>query len=545
VSFGYLALTALGAPTASAADEAAWMYDSDAVVEIDLGGLSAEEIDELNTNTGDYQRGTFGLRVGGVPQGPPLDVGIRLKGGLGSFQPIPGKAAFKVKFNEFVKKQTFFGLEKLTLNNMVQDPSMVHETLTYELFRSLDLPASRTGYAFVRVNDEAYGLYLNIETLDEISLPRWFVSTQHLYEAEPGLDLEPGSETEFEVDRGDDEDISDLEALIAAANDDGGDWSDGMDAVADLQQMTRMWAVERYAGHWDGYAGNPGPFGPNNYYLHSDDVGLFTMLPWGTDQTWEQAIPFDEEASGRLFNSCLADASCCEELYVDALEEVESAVATLDLDLHAAALAAMLAPYQAQELEPRREYTAEEIEEGVEGTRDLIADRPLELAEWLDTQGSSATDSCSPASEEPDPQGPGSAEELGSGEQSTLPTAEGTQAGLAGQPQIGSPVRRVLHIGPFRLRDALVTTSVDAPSAGAVTKRVTVKGRRGWQAACTDETVRNEAGVTTLRCRLTEKFRRRLRAEPLLLKVSVDFQPNAGEPTSVSRQLTAPRLSKR
>ena len=44
--------------------------------------------------------------------------------------------------------------------------------------------------------------------------------------------------------------------------------------------MTRMWAVERYLGHWDGYTTK------NNYYLVSDPSGRFQMLPWGTDQTW-------------------------------------------------------------------------------------------------------------------------------------------------------------------------------------------------------------------------------------------------------------------
>ena len=53
---------------------------------------------------------------------------------------------------------------------------MVRETITYELFDALDLPASRTGYAFVRLNNEIHGLYLNVETLDEIWWPCWFES---------------------------------------------------------------------------------------------------------------------------------------------------------------------------------------------------------------------------------------------------------------------------------------------------------------------------------------------------------------------------------
>jgi hypothetical protein len=31
-----------------------------------------------------------------------------------------------------------------------------------------------------------------------------------------------------------------------------------MAAVADLEEMTRMWATEKYIGQWDGYAGKDG-----------------------------------------------------------------------------------------------------------------------------------------------------------------------------------------------------------------------------------------------------------------------------------------------
>jgi len=111
-----------------------------------------------------------------VPVGPPLaDVGIRLKGGAnGSFRTLSGKAAFKLKFNKFVKGQKFEGLEKMTLSNMLEDSSMIHETLTYAAFRAAGVPASRTGYADVRVNGDDFGIYLNIETLDDLALERWF-----------------------------------------------------------------------------------------------------------------------------------------------------------------------------------------------------------------------------------------------------------------------------------------------------------------------------------------------------------------------------------
>ena len=94
-----------------------------------------------------------------------------------------GKAAFKVKFDEYVDDQTFFGLEKLTLNNMVQDRSMIHETLAYELFRA----ARRAGLADRLRVRRASTARTSASTSTSrpsttVSLPRWFASTRHLYE---------------------------------------------------------------------------------------------------------------------------------------------------------------------------------------------------------------------------------------------------------------------------------------------------------------------------------------------------------------------------
>jgi hypothetical protein len=69
--------------------------------------------------------------------------------GHGTFRPLGKKSAFKLKF---AKKDRFFWLKKLTLNNMVQDASMIHETLGYEVLRAVGVPAPRTGFAYVRVN---------------------------------------------------------------------------------------------------------------------------------------------------------------------------------------------------------------------------------------------------------------------------------------------------------------------------------------------------------------------------------------------------------
>ncbi|HXQ88524.1 MAG TPA: CotH kinase family protein, partial [Solirubrobacterales bacterium] len=210
-------------PGAAAADEAEPLFDPASVAAIDftLPPASLQKLQE-EPETDEYQHAEITVKVGGVTHSL-ADIGFRLKGGHGSFRELDGKAAFKVKFAEFVKKQKLLGLKKLTLNNMVQDPSMVHETLAYEFFRDLGLPAPRTGYASVRINGTLYGTYLNLETYDDTMLPRFFATTQHLYEADAaGVDVRTGEAGTFEVDEGDDEDISDLETLIEVVNKDEG-----------------------------------------------------------------------------------------------------------------------------------------------------------------------------------------------------------------------------------------------------------------------------------------------------------------------------------
>ena len=374
----------LAAPaSAQYGDEAAWLYEPTHVVEIDLD-LPEASWDALVADPDEYVSGRLELRR----HDPPAtyvreDVGVKLKGSS-SFRPLGQKAAFKIKLDKFVDGQTLLGLEKMTLNNMRWDPSMLHEMLAYDTFRAVGVPAWRTGYAFVRVNGDAYGVYLNLETPDEISLALRYATTQHLYEGETddqgGIDVVPEDVDRFEVDEGDEGDLSDLAALAAAVIGDG-DFSDRVEAFADLNEMTRMWAVERYVGHWDGYSGpaSPGNRQPGNYFLHSDAGGRFTMLPWSTDTTWSRRLTFEGQL-GVMFNECLNDDSCLT-LYQRAVREVRDVVAGLDLDSKAADTAALLAPWQEQDL--LREYSLEDIAAAVAATREFMAVRPSDVDAWL------------------------------------------------------------------------------------------------------------------------------------------------------------------
>jgi spore coat protein CotH len=526
-----LVFSALGGAWAqvAAADEAAAMYDPSAVdvIELTLSKESEETLEKEPTEN--YVKGTLTLReTGGVPgtEGPPvidaMEVGIRLKGNEGgSFRKLKdGKAAFKIKCN-FVKGKKCLGLKKMTLNNMVQDPSMVHETLAYSAFRAAGVPASRTGYAYVRVNGQDFGLYLNLETLDEVSLGRLFDSpfeakTQHLYEGEEGHDVTPGEAPEFEIDEGE-ADRADLEALIEAVNGTGsGSWSTRVSPYADLAEMTEMWAVEKYIDHWDGYSGHAEPLlRPNNYYLYSEPSGRFQMLPWGADQTWiptkgvaNREVTFDGHG-GVLFDKCIEDSECFH-VYGTALRGVRNTIAGLDPGALAEATAKLLAPWQKEEREHgRAESNATRAEEGLDETLDFIAGRPAEADQWLAVN----------APEPPAPSTP-----------SGPPVSH------------GSPGPARMRIDGFAVANGgVLTTHMYVSGSGEIDQWAKIRLAKKDVGVCLTNESASNAESLALHCRLSPGARRRLRARRLKITVYTVFTPTGESPETVSHVVTAHR----
>jgi len=523
------ALLASTVPPAAAAAEpapgaAGWMYQPGEIVFVDLT-LSPTEKAKLEADHETYVKGTFALTKSsdGTPTGEesapfagPIPVEIRLKGNVdGSYRPLSGKAAFKLKFK---KSEPFLGLRKMTLNNMVEDRSLIHETLAYSVFRAAGVPSSRTGFAFVRLNGEPYGLYLNIENLDKVNLERWFGTfqepPQHLYEGEKGADVHLAGQGDFEVDEGEESDRSDLEALISAVNaSEGPGWSAGVSSVADLEEMTRMWAVEKYIGHWDGYSGREGEKQPNNYYLYSDPTGKFQMMPWGTDLTWEEPVSFDGPA-GLLFNKCLADPACAA-LYRKQLKAVGTIVAGLDLGLFAEAIAEKIEPWWKED--PRLEYPAL-VPGAVAETLEFIADRPGQLEAWLAIQ---------PAGE------------AGGGEPSAhSPSGGGTAPGIG---VLGASRFGGLRIDRYAVDHGVILTRLRVGATGTATQRVRIRTASGKTGVCATREQVLEPGTATLHCVLSDVARRRLRARWLRLEVGTAFVTTDRQRASVLSDVVAHR----
>ncbi|HVQ58737.1 MAG TPA: CotH kinase family protein [Solirubrobacterales bacterium] len=508
------------------------MYSPSSIVVIDLT-LPQSSIEALEAAPEeDYQPGTFSLASSDGTPGvvgtfsTPIEVGIRLKGGIGSFLPLGEKSAFKIKFASFVPKQKFLGLKKMTLNNMKQDASMLHENLAYRSFRAAGVPSSRSGYAWVRLNGEPLGMYLNVEDLDDVSLEKRFGpfdDPQHLYEGEHGIDVAPGEAGKFEVDEGDDEDIKDLEALIEAANDPlAPDWSERVALHADLEEMTRMWALEKYTGQWDGYAGDDRPEVPNNYFLYSDAAGKFQMLPWGTDQTWETLLAFDDPG-GILFNECLADDSCAA-TYEAAGAEALATIPPLDLGKVAACTAELLAPWQELEDEDLRLHDAREIAEVVEETRENLASRPVELADWLGVEAPEVPAADAPCKEPEEPGKPGDG---------------GPQAGasVAGPP---APPAGGLRLERVSFKHGALVARVAVALPGRLDLKGTTGPRRARTRICAADAP-IAAGSRTVRCPLSAEAKRLRASHRLRVRLEARFAPSGAARESIVRSFTVPR----
>jgi hypothetical protein len=361
-----------------AVDDARWMFDPSVTVQVNLT-IPDSSMEQISCDMGaerPYVPATFTMtytpRRGAAKTYGPTAITMKVKGQYGSFRCLPtgDKAGLKLKFPSGARPD---GLKKLTLNNMVQDGSMVREVLSYEVFRSLGIAAPRTGYAQVTINGTYRGIFLNVETMDSVALPRWYPTTQHLYEGSYGSwwgDVGDAFSGHYEVDEGSEDVRTDLQTLLDTSRNLDPGWYARMDPLADLEQMTKMWAAEWFLGHWDGYS----QFITNNYYLHADASGRFTMMPWGTDQSFQSADRYDGAAEHFLFNGCVQDP-ICHGLYVDALAFIAARWSSWRLDRRADTV--------------YRSVTAESA--GIADVKSFIAARHGEHAAWINTLPKSPT----------------------------------------------------------------------------------------------------------------------------------------------------------
>ncbi len=319
--------------------------------------LSPTDIKELRAEPKEWIKG--GFRYGKQRFDK---VAMRIKGHR-SLRSIDDKPAFKLRFNKG-KAHTdrrFLGVHRLTLNNLVEDPTMIREYLAYRLAREVGLPVPKAGFANLRVNGEDYGLYLVVETPDEGFLERQFGSgAGELYEGEYGCDLFPDDVDGFDLDVGK-ADRRELLRFANAARGSGDEMAQTLwrspKAPVDLAHLALFLAFSTYVGDFDGYHHS------HNYRIYrTPSTNQWQFMSWGLDRAWFKDLP-PYSSRGLLAKQCFSHIEC-RTSYLLAIRKVHQAAQKLDLITGARVISSIIAtdvnadtrrPHKAKTIQKRRQ----------------------------------------------------------------------------------------------------------------------------------------------------------------------------------------------
>ena len=319
-------------------------------------------------------------------------VGVRKKGFVGSNSDV--KPSLKIRFDKYADGGALGGvLERLTLNNSVQDESLIGTCLSFAVFAAAGHPAPRCNFAAVSVNGENLGLYVNVEDIETSMLARVFADPDgNLYEGTVS-DFIPSHRGTFEKKTNNGAaDWSDIDAVAAAIADDSDAGWEALAKGVDLDRFLTFWALEVLIAHWDGYAGNR-----NNYWFYRETDGAFVFIPWGVDQVFsddeEDPNPFDSvtnpppsvlangAVANRLYNSAEWRAAYAARL-TETLDEVWDESALIEM---ADEMAAIVQSRALPENRAAAKKEAERVREFIRGRRSVIlADLRPQPPEWPD-----------------------------------------------------------------------------------------------------------------------------------------------------------------
>jgi len=272
---GYLALLAALAPRAAQPDDADQVFFREGKIPKLRIEISPAELAKLNKDNRSFVRCT-------VREGDDFiysEVGVHLKGAAGSFRPVNDRPALTLNFDKYREKQKFHGLDKLHLNNSVQDGGYLNEHLASVIFNAGGVPAPRISHARVWLNGRDLGFYVLKEGFDSQFLVNHFGSKAgNFYDG--GFCADVDQRKDRKLGRGTN-DQADLKALVTASREpDLAKRAKQLDEALAIDQFLSLVAMEMMTAHWDGYARNR-----NNYRLYNHPaVNKIVFLASGMDQ---------------------------------------------------------------------------------------------------------------------------------------------------------------------------------------------------------------------------------------------------------------------
>ncbi len=103
------------------------------------------------------------------------NIGLRAKGNtsLSRVKSLDSQRySFKLEFDQYEYGKNYHGLDKLCLNNIIQDNTMMKDYLAYRMMGAFGVNAPLCSFVYITVNGEDWGLYLAVEGVEDSFLNR-------------------------------------------------------------------------------------------------------------------------------------------------------------------------------------------------------------------------------------------------------------------------------------------------------------------------------------------------------------------------------------
>lgn len=231
-------------------------------------------------------------------------VGVRYKGNSSLSSARSGKLPLRFDFDKFeedyegISNQRFYGFKELSLSSNFNDASLVREKTASQLFRDFGVPAVRTAYYEIWIDQgtgtsQYYGVYTMCEVIFDTFLKDYFGSkTGNCYKPEDdgasfatsGFTLD-GFELKTNEDINDKSDIQEMYDFLHAGTrtSDAATWRANLESVFDVDGFLKYLAVNNTIQNWDTYGRMP-----HNYYLYHDPAdGLIKWIVWDNNEAFQ------------------------------------------------------------------------------------------------------------------------------------------------------------------------------------------------------------------------------------------------------------------
>lgn len=376
------------------------------------------------------------------------NVAIRAKGNtsLSSVSSMNSdRYSFKVEFDHYDNAFSYHGLDKLSLNNLIQDNTFMKDYLTYRMMDEFGAPAPLTSFVYITVNGEDWGLYLAVEGVEDAYLMRNYGRNYgELYKPD-SMDMGGGRGNGKGFDMGDFENVSGTQGTnpmgvmpggfdragtrgrfgangsndvkLVYSGDDFENYSnifenaktditdadkqrlisaikrmnEGDTSAVDVEDVIRYFVVHNFTVNDDSYTGTM----IHNYYLYEEN-GVLSMIPWdynlayGTFQGGNAASavnrdidrPISGDMNDRPMVNWIFESEEHTQKYHDYFAEFLNSVDAAEIIGKAEKL---IAPYV--EKDPTKFCTTEAFEKGVSALKTFVTLRTESIHNQLSGTG--------------------------------------------------------------------------------------------------------------------------------------------------------------